>query len=80
MDHAANERELLSRIAIEPGKCGGRPRVRGMRIRATDVLDPPAAGLTPEQVVGQLPALEIDDVRAAILYASRRLGPPRLVA
>lgn len=72
--------QLLNRITMEPGKCGGRPCIRGIRIRVTDVLDLLAAGLTPAQVIDELPALEPDDIRAALVYASRRISPPRLVA
>jgi uncharacterized protein (DUF433 family) len=51
-----------------------------MRIRVSDVLDLLANGLGPEQVVNELPDLEPDDIRAAILYASRRVGHSVLVA
>ncbi len=72
--------ELLKRITIKPGQCGGRPCVRGMRIRVIDVLDLLAAGLTPQQVLEELPDLELDDIRACLLYASRRFDHPVLVA
>jgi len=72
--------ELLARITMTPGLCGGRPCVRGMRIRVADVLDLLAVGLTPQQVVAELPDLEPDDIRACILFASRRLNHPTLVA
>jgi uncharacterized protein (DUF433 family) len=76
----ADEPSLLARITMEPRKCGGRACIRAMRIRVSDVLDLLAAGLSPTQVVAELPALEPDDVRAALLFASRRLGSPRLLA
>ena len=72
--------ELLTRITINPGQCGGRPCVRGMRIRVVDVLDLLAGGLTPQQVLDELPDLEPDDIRACLFYASRRLDHPVLVA
>lgn len=75
-----SEPELLQRITLDPEQCGGRPCIRGLRIRVTDVLDLLASGLTPESVVKELPLLTVDDVRAAIAYASRRLNHPRLVA
>ena len=59
---------LLERITINPNVCGGRPCVRGMRIRITDVLDLLTNGLTPEQIIEELPDLEIEDVRACIAY------------
>ncbi len=60
---------LLERITINPNVCGGRPCVRGMRIRITDVLDLLTNGLTPEQIIEELPDLELDDVRACIAYS-----------
>jgi uncharacterized protein (DUF433 family) len=78
--HSPSEAELLARITVEPGKCGGKPCVRGMRIRVTDVLDLLAAGLSPEQVVDDLSDLELADVRACLAYASRRLSSPSLPA
>lgn len=72
--------ELLKRITVNPAQCGGRPCVRGMRIRVTDVLDLLAAGLSSEQVVDELDDLELADVRACLAYASRFMNHPRLVA
>ena len=71
---------LLSRITVNPDQCGGRPCIRGMRIRVIDVLDLLAAGLSREQVLEELPDLEADDVTAALQYASRRLDHPVLAA
>ena len=71
---------ILQRITVNPAQCGGRPCIRGMRIRVIDVLDLLAAGLTAEQVVEELPDLELDDVRAALQYAARRLDHPVLAA
>lgn len=71
---------LLDRITINPDQCGGRPCIRGMRIRVIDVLDLLAAGLSREQVLEELPDLESDDVTAALQYASRRLDHPVLAA
>ena len=59
---------LLERITINPEQCGGRPCIRGMRIRVIDVLDLLAAGLTTEQVLEELPDLEREDVQAALQY------------
>jgi uncharacterized protein (DUF433 family) len=56
---------LLERITINPEQCGGRPCIRGMRIRVIDVLDLFAAGLTSEQILEELPDLEIEDLKAA---------------
>lgn len=70
--------EVLARITTNPDQCGGRACIRGMRIRVIDVLDLLAAGLSREQVLEELPDLEPDDIRAALLYASRRLDHPVL--
>ena len=58
--------ELLERITINPAQCGGRPCIRGMRIRVIDVLDLLAAGLTAEDVLEELPDLEMEDILAAL--------------
>jgi uncharacterized protein (DUF433 family) len=64
--------ELLRRITIEPGKCGGRPCLRGYRLRVTDVLELFAAGATAEEILADYDFLEPDDLRAALLYAARQ--------
>lgn len=70
----------MNRITIDPEQCGGRPCVRGMRIRVVDVLDLLANGLTAAQVLEELPDLEAEDVKACLQYASRKLNHPVLVA
>ena len=72
--------DLMDRITVDPEQCGGRPCIRGMRIRVIDVLDLLAAGLSREQVLEELPDLEADDITAALRYASRRLDHPVLAA
>jgi uncharacterized protein (DUF433 family) len=72
--------EIRSRITVDPEQCGGRPCIRGMRVRVTDVLDLLAAGLSPGQVLGELPYLEMEDIQAALEYASRELDHPVLAA
>lgn len=72
--------ELLSRITINPLQCGGRPCIRGIRIRVVDILELLAAGLTSAQIVEELPDLEADDVRAALAYAARRFDHPIVAA
>ncbi len=72
---------LLQRITINPAQCGGRPCIRGMRIRVTDVLDLLAIGLSPESIVNEeLPDLTLEDVRACLAYASLKLNHPVLAA
>jgi uncharacterized protein (DUF433 family) len=65
--------DLMKRITVNPEQCGGRPCIRGMRIRVIDILDLFAAGLSPEQILDELPDLEPDDIKAALQYAARRL-------
>ena len=68
------------RITINPEQCGGRPCIRGMRIRVVDVLDLFAAGLSADQILEEMPDLEMDDLKAALHYAARRLDHPVLAA
>ena len=63
----------LDRITVEAGKCGGRPCVRGMRIRVVDVLDLLANGLNFEEVLQELPDLELEDIKACLAYARNRI-------
>ena len=72
--------ELMDRITVNPRQCGGRPCVRGMRIRVIDVLDLLAAGLSAAQVVDELPDLEPADIIACLRFASRRVDHPILAA
>ena len=72
--------ELMDRITVNPEQCGGRPCVRGMRIRVSDVLDLLATGMMPGEVVKELPDLELADVAACLRFASRRLSHPVLAA
>jgi uncharacterized protein (DUF433 family) len=71
---------LMERITINPDQCGGRPCIRGMRIRVVDILDLFAAGLTAQQILAEHPDLEAADLKAALEYAARRLDHPVLVA
>jgi len=71
---------LSDRITVNPEQCGGRPCIRGMRIRVTDVLDLLAAGLTPAQVLEEMPDLELADIQAVLKFAASRVDHPVLVA
>ena len=55
-----------NRITVDPEQCGGRPCVRGIRIRVSDVLDLLANGLTPQQILDELPDLEMNDISACL--------------
>jgi len=68
------------RITFNPLQCGGRPCVRGMRIRVSDVLDLLAAGLSHADVVAELPDLEPADVVACLRYASALTARPEAAA
>jgi uncharacterized protein (DUF433 family) len=71
---------LEERITVDSEQCGGRPCIRGMRIRVSDVLDLLANGLTPQQVLDELPDLEMEDISACLRFASRRLDHPVVAA
>lgn len=68
--------DLLKRITTDPELCGGRPTIRGMRVRVIDILDLLASGLTPEQITKELPDLELDDIKAALKYVSLKFDHP----
>lgn len=62
----------LHRITINAELCGGRPCIRGMRIRVKDVLDLLAAGASREEILADYPYLEPEDITAALEYAARQ--------
>jgi uncharacterized protein (DUF433 family) len=64
------KRDLLQRVTIEPDKCGGRPCIRGKRIRVIDVLQLLSAGASFEEILADYPSLEREDILAAIEYAA----------
>ena len=64
------------RITFNPDQCGGRPCIRGMRIRVADVLRLLACGLSFEQILDEMPDLERDDIVASIRFAARRIDYP----
>lgn len=71
---------ISERITVNPEQCGGRPCIRGMRIRVVDVLDMLASGLSFTEVVQELPDLETADILAVLKFVARRLDHPILVA
>lgn len=72
--------ELLKRITFDPEQCGGRPCIRVMRIRVSDILQLYSSGLTSEQIINEMPDLEKADLTAALIYASKKLDYPVVVA
>lgn len=72
--------DLLKRITVNPKQCGGRPCIRGMRIRLIDVLELFAAGLSAEEILDEMPNLEREDLQASLAYAAQKFDHPVLVA
>ena len=71
---------LNQRITTNPAQCGGRPCIRGMRIRVIDVLDLVALGLTHQEIIKELPDLELEDIKAVVQYARNRFDHPVIAA
>lgn len=63
----------LHRITFNPNQCGGRPCIRGMRIRVKDVLDMLASGATETEILESYPYLEREDIQAVLEYAARQV-------
>ncbi|PKM46245.1 MAG: hypothetical protein CVV05_04545 [Gammaproteobacteria bacterium HGW-Gammaproteobacteria-1] len=59
-------------ITVEPGKRGGKPCIRGLRITVYDVLDQLAEGVTPEEIVADFPELALEDIQACLAFATDR--------
>ena len=72
--------DLLDRVTVNPEQCGGRPCIRGLRIRVIDILDLLAASQSPHEILADFPDLEREDIQAALRYANRRLDHPTLAA
>lgn len=70
----------LERITLEPGKCGGRPCIRGQRIRVSDILSLLGAGASHTEILEDYPFLEEEDILAALAYASIQADHPILIA
>ena len=68
----------LHRITVDPNQCGGRPTIRGLRIRVKDVLDLLAAGADRSEILADYPYLEPDDITAALEFAARQNDHPVL--
>ena len=62
----------LERITVEPDKCGGRPCIRGLRVRVTDILGMLAEGVSQDEILRDFPYLEPDDIRATLAYPARQ--------
>jgi uncharacterized protein (DUF433 family) len=66
----------LARITIDPQVCGGRPCIRGLRIRVKDILDMLAGSATRQEILADYPYLEDEDITAALEFASRATDHP----
>jgi len=72
--------ETINRITFNPDQCGGRPCIRGMRIRVTDVLSLLASGLSFDEILEEMPDLEYEDIVASIQLATRKIDHPVIAA
>lgn len=72
--------KYADRITFNPAQCGGRPCIRGMRIRVKDVLDLLASGVPEAEILQDFPYLQSDDIRACLEYAAQEIDHPVLVA
>jgi len=71
---------MTDRITFNPNQCGGRPCIRGMRIRVKDVLDLLAAGVAQSEILEDFPYLEPADIQACLDYAASQADHPVLIA
>lgn len=71
---------LHQRITFNPRQCGGRPCIRGMRIRVTDILEMLAQGVVADEILADFPDLEPEDISACLHYAAKRADIARLAA
>lgn len=71
---------MNGRITFNPNQCGGRPCIRGMRIRVKDVLDLLAAGVPQTEILEDFPYLELADIQACLEYAAAQSDHPVLIA
>lgn len=74
----SNDKELLARITVDQSTLGGKPCIRGMRITVEQIVRWFASGGGEAELTEQFPFLESDDVRAALLYASRVSSTARM--
>ncbi len=75
-----NTNQYLQRITINPQQCGGRPCIRGLRIRVKDILEMLAAGVSTQEILEDYPYLEIEDITATLIFAAAQMDHPILKA
>ncbi len=66
-----NISELLNRISSDPAVCGGRPCIKGTRMRVADIVEALAHGTSQQQLLSDFDYLIDEDIAAALLYAAR---------
>jgi uncharacterized protein (DUF433 family) len=66
----------MDRITFDPSICGGKPCIRGMRIRVRDVLDQLATGASQETILADYPYLEAEDISACLAFAAEQVDHP----
>lgn len=71
---------IAPRITAEPDKLGGKPCIRGLRVRVLDILEMLAGGATPAAILADYPYLEAEDIPAALSYAASQVGHPVVFA
>jgi uncharacterized protein (DUF433 family) len=79
----AGDAHILERITVDPGLvclCGGRPCIRGLRIRVGDILEMLAIGVLRAKLLADFPDLEADDIAACLKYAAKRVDVPHVAA
>jgi uncharacterized protein (DUF433 family) len=69
---------ILDRITVDPGICGSRPCIRGLRVRVKDILDTLAGGSSRAEILGDYPYLEDEDITAALEFAAHAVDHPTL--
>ncbi|MEX6505651.1 DUF433 domain-containing protein [Jiella sp. M17.18] len=73
-DAGTAEASLSERIVSDPAVCGGRPVIRGTRMRVSDILDMLAGGASSAEILGDFDYLAEADIRAALAYAAQQVG------
>ena len=70
--HVTDKTDILKRITVESGKCGGRPCIRGTRMRVVDILQLLGSGADYAEILRDYPSLEQEDILACLEYAARQ--------
>jgi uncharacterized protein (DUF433 family) len=63
----------MERITFQPGLCGGRPTIRGLRIRVSDILEMLSLGVPESEILADFPDLQAEDIKACLHFAATRL-------